>query len=212
MDADRRQLLDAAWKVFKARGYAATSLDEIARESSLPRRFIDERFAGKEELFYVIAEDASDMMKASASELISAAIPDIVANIQGYMAIIMGYRDDFRAYRALIQEVRATASPDFREKIDANDGIFSRELANMLKGLAQKSLIKECDYEATSVAIIEAYAALVAYRDAEGELLPSWRIRDTLQSFLYGGVMHPTLLQALSLKTQKGRRSSAPPA
>jgi len=205
MDTARQQLLDAGWKVFKERGYANTTLDDIARGNALPRRLIDEFFSDKDEFFYAIAEDATGMMQASASELITAAIQDITANIQGYMAIIINYRDDFRAYRVLIQEIRATACPAFRERIDANDRIFSRELANMLRGLAQKTLIKECDYEAASVAIIEAYAALISYRDADGEFLPSWRVRDTLQSLLYGGVMHPALFPALGAKLRRGK-------
>jgi AcrR family transcriptional regulator len=206
MDTARRQVLDAAWEVFKKRGYATTTLDDIARASAIPRRLIDAHFADKDELFYAIAEDASGMMESSASELITAAISDITANIQGYMSIILSYRDDFRAYRALVQEIRVTASPAFRERINANDSIFSRELAHMLKGLAQRALIKECDYEAASVAIIDAYAALISYRDASGEFLPSWRVRDMLQSLLYGGIMHPTLIPALGLKLKKGKR------
>jgi AcrR family transcriptional regulator len=199
----RKQVLTAAWKVYKDYGYAATTLDRIARESSVPLGLIGEYFSDRDELFYAIVEDATSMMETSASELIAAAIPDIAANIQGYMAIILNYRDDYRAYRAIVREIEIVAEPKYMARIREKDGVFSEALAIMLRGLAEKSLIKECDYEAASVAVVEAYAALVSYRDAKGDFLPDWRVRDMLQSLLYGGVMHSTMSPALGSRLKE---------
>jgi AcrR family transcriptional regulator len=47
----RQQVLDAAHKLFRRKGFAGTSLDEIAEEAGLTKGAVYSNFANKEELF-----------------------------------------------------------------------------------------------------------------------------------------------------------------
>lgn len=54
----RRRLLDAAETVFAQRGFHGASVEEIAREAGATTGALYANFAGKEELFLVLFEDA----------------------------------------------------------------------------------------------------------------------------------------------------------
>ena len=54
--ATRRRLIEAAGAVFARRGYAAASVEEIAREAGLSTGAIYWHFEGKDELFLAMAE------------------------------------------------------------------------------------------------------------------------------------------------------------
>jgi len=53
----RRRLLDAAAEVFARRGFAATSLDEIAEEAGFSKGAVYSNFAGKEDLFLSVLDE-----------------------------------------------------------------------------------------------------------------------------------------------------------
>ena len=55
--ATRRRLLDAAAAVFARRGFAAASVDQIAREAGLSTGAIYWHFGGKDDLFLTMAEE-----------------------------------------------------------------------------------------------------------------------------------------------------------
>ena len=53
----RRRLLDAAAEVFARRGFAATSLDEIAEEAGFSKGAVYSNFASKEDLFLSVLDE-----------------------------------------------------------------------------------------------------------------------------------------------------------
>jgi AcrR family transcriptional regulator len=60
----RRRLIDAAAKVFAARGFEATSMDDIAHEAGAGKPTLYRYFAGKEALFEAVFIDALDTLEA----------------------------------------------------------------------------------------------------------------------------------------------------
>jgi AcrR family transcriptional regulator len=57
--------LDAARELFGANGYAATSLDDVAREAGLSKGAIYHHFAGKPELFRAVFEREQRVLAAN---------------------------------------------------------------------------------------------------------------------------------------------------
>jgi TetR/AcrR family transcriptional regulator of autoinduction and epiphytic fitness len=60
----RRRLVDAAAKVFAARGFEATSMDEIAHEAGAGKPTLYRYFAGKDALFEAVFVEALDTLEA----------------------------------------------------------------------------------------------------------------------------------------------------
>ncbi len=60
----RRRLVDAAAKVFAARGFEAASMDDIAHEAGAGKPTLYRYFAGKDALFEAVFVDALDTLEA----------------------------------------------------------------------------------------------------------------------------------------------------
>jgi AcrR family transcriptional regulator len=73
-EATRAALLDEATTLFAGRGYAATSLEDVASASQVTRGAVYHHFAGKQALFEAVLE----LQEARAMEVITAAaaVPD----------------------------------------------------------------------------------------------------------------------------------------
>lgn len=56
-EATRRALVEVARRLFAARGYAATPLEEIARRANVTRGALYHHFAGKQDVFRAVYED-----------------------------------------------------------------------------------------------------------------------------------------------------------
>ncbi len=70
--AERRsQLLEVARKVFAARGYEATSLDDVAKKAGVSKPILYEHFGAKEGLYAAIVAKEMDQLVATVSAAIA---------------------------------------------------------------------------------------------------------------------------------------------
>ena len=53
----RRLILDAAYRVFAARGYGQATIDDVLAEAGISKGALYHHFASKEELFKALLED-----------------------------------------------------------------------------------------------------------------------------------------------------------
>jgi AcrR family transcriptional regulator len=72
----RGALLEAAARVFGRRGYRDASVDEIAREAGFSKGAVYWHFAGKEELFFALAEERLNTPVREMIELLRSAPPE----------------------------------------------------------------------------------------------------------------------------------------
>lgn len=61
-EATRAALVEEATKLFAERGFAATSLDDVARAASVTRGAVYHHFAGKQALFSAVVEELEQQM------------------------------------------------------------------------------------------------------------------------------------------------------
>ena len=88
VEATRRAVLDAARTLFGSRGYAQTSVDEIASAARVTKGAVYHHFASKEALFravYVEVEVDAQARAGAAMRPEAPAVDQIVAVIQGYL-------------------------------------------------------------------------------------------------------------------------------
>jgi AcrR family transcriptional regulator len=71
----RAQLIEVGCKVFAEHGYAATSVEEIARAASVSKPIIYEHFGGKEGLYAVIVDREMETLVKQMSDAISQGSP-----------------------------------------------------------------------------------------------------------------------------------------
>lgn len=146
-------------------------------------------FASKDEVLYALVEAAGEAMGRSADVLLADARGEAADLVRDYLGSVLAYRDQYRVYRALVFEAKALGTPAAAEAVARLDRRFETELARMLLAFAERGVIGPCDCEAASVALLEAYSGLVAYRDDAGQPLSGERIKTVIGSLLCGGLL-----------------------
>lgn len=141
----RENILDAAMTVFSAKGFAATTLDDIAREAKVTRGAIYWHFAGKAELYNALVEERFTKAFAGLAQVLAQPGTPL---------------QKFR--RMLIWQMKLVEEdPDYRavQELTLMKTSVTPELA---EGIAKKSRRLE--------QIIEQLSALLAEAAAAGEL------------------------------------------
>lgn len=193
MKEDKREcILAAAWELFGAMGYKATTVEAIAKAAGIAKGSVYNYFATKDEVLYALVEGAGRSMAKSADELIANAQGGVRDIIRGYIAGVLAYRDQYRIYRELVFEARALGTKAAAEAVARLDRRFEEELARIFRAFAERGTIPDCDFEAASVVTLESYAALIAYRDSRGQGLSEDRIEAVMGALLCGGILGPS--------------------
>ncbi|MFH1007498.1 MAG: TetR/AcrR family transcriptional regulator [Candidatus Latescibacterota bacterium] len=95
----RRELLDAAKRMFAQKGYAATTIDEIAQEADFSKGAMYGYFEGKEDLFFsLIQEKLDDIERRSRRVIESSDDPKskIMDLVETHLAFFEEDKDFFR--------------------------------------------------------------------------------------------------------------------
>ncbi len=85
----RAQLIEVGRAVFAKKGYAATSVEEIARAAKVSKPIVYEHFGGKEGLYAVIVDREMDALVARVTERISEGPPR--ARLEGAIVAFLTY-------------------------------------------------------------------------------------------------------------------------
>lgn len=85
--ARRRQIIDAAFTCFTAKGYTHTSMTDIIKESGLSSGSIYSHFSGKSDILYATVQQRIDMIVAAYGELDDPSPRDIMRMIFSTSAV-----------------------------------------------------------------------------------------------------------------------------
>ncbi|MEV4597806.1 helix-turn-helix domain-containing protein [Amycolatopsis sp. NPDC049253] len=115
--AERRaQILAAARTAFARDGYAATTIELVARESGVTATIIYRHFAGKPDLYRAVLDDVRDRLRAATSggtDLVRAAVAAAAADPDGFRLLFRhvarepefaSWAADFRSRSSLVAE------------------------------------------------------------------------------------------------------------
>jgi TetR/AcrR family transcriptional repressor of nem operon len=150
----KTKLLDAALQVIRAKGYAATTVDDICHQAGVTKGSFFHHFKGKDEL----ALNAVAHWEAVAQELFAAApyhdAKDPLERVLGYVdfraAILTGELSDYTCLLGtLVQETYAT-HPDICAACDRGMSSHTAELTRDIE-LAKKRYAPKAAWSAESV-------------------------------------------------------------
>jgi AcrR family transcriptional regulator len=98
-DQRREQLLDVALRLFAARGFAATTMDEIAAAAGVTKPLLYQHFASKRALYLELVDSvARDMLLAISGATSEASGPrqQVEAGFAAYFDLVVTHQDAFR--------------------------------------------------------------------------------------------------------------------
>lgn len=119
--ATRRALITAARAGFGTNGFAATTVDEIARSAGVTKGALYHHFSDKDEVFRAVVEDTkADVTAVVGAAFLDAAVePDALDTVtRGCLAFIDAYSDP-AVQRITILDARAVLDAGTRRALDA---------------------------------------------------------------------------------------------
>jgi TetR/AcrR family transcriptional regulator, fatty acid metabolism regulator protein len=112
----RRQILEAAVKVFARNGFHAARVGDIAEEAGVAYGLVYHYFKSKEELLETIFRDTWTQMLARINEVQEAGVPAAEAVRQVTALLLRTWRRDPDLVRVLVREV--TRSPHVQQEVE----------------------------------------------------------------------------------------------
>lgn len=166
----RQALLKAALAVFGRRGYAATALEEIAREAAVTRGAIYWHFASKADLYAALIADASARLDQVINDALAEGGGSFLESTRRVMTRMLTYLEEDATYRAVqsLQLLHAgaesEADPGRAQRI-SELRTKTHELAEIMRaGMAAGQFRADLEPE-------EAARAMLAYLDG---LMSHW--------------------------------------
>jgi AcrR family transcriptional regulator len=130
--ATRQSLLDAARTLFGEQGYAATSLDEVARAAKVTKGALYHHYSGKQELFAAVYEQ----VKREVSERAATAFlePDPWEDLYAGCCAMLDAHLDLPVRRILLHDAQAVLDADTIRRVENRYG------AVVLRGALRKAI------------------------------------------------------------------------
>ena len=107
----RELVLEAAQRRFLADGFAATSLEDIAREAGFSKGAVYSNFSGKHDLFFAIVEAQFDGLTTQLRDAV-AAQPDVVGRLAAVTEVYERYVQVETGWARWFPELAAIAAQD----------------------------------------------------------------------------------------------------
>lgn len=180
------QLLEAAARLFKQRGYAATSMRDIAAEVGIEAASIYHHLKSKEEILEVICFDLADRLTTAITE-----VNDIYFNaeqklrmaIKNHVEIVTA-NTNFSA--VFIQEWRNLTEPklgEFRKLRDA----YEKGIRVIVKEGMDEDVFDAVDEKFAALTILSTVNWINEWYNPEGNMTPA-QIAQKLSDFIMGGL------------------------
>jgi TetR/AcrR family transcriptional repressor of nem operon len=129
----RTRILDAAMQVIRAKGYAATSIDDLCAEAGLTKGGFFHHFKGKEDLAVAAAGHFAEMAERLFAEAPYRRLPDPLMRLLGYVdfriAILKGSLPQFTCLLGTMVQETYETHPAIREACDRHISAHAAEVA-----------------------------------------------------------------------------------
>jgi AcrR family transcriptional regulator len=158
----RRQILEAAVKVFADRGFHASRVGDVAEEAGIAYGLVYHYFASKEDLLETIFRTTWTEMLARVREVEEAGVPAAEAVRQVTALLLRTWRRDPDLVRVLVREV--TRNQHVQQEIE--------EIAEAM--LALERIVRRGQETGEFQSNLDARLAAVVFYGALEEVLSSW--------------------------------------
>jgi TetR/AcrR family fatty acid metabolism transcriptional regulator len=158
----RRQILEAAVKVFADKGFHASRVGDIAEEAGIAYGLVYHYFSSKEDLLETIFRTTWTEMLARVHEVEEAGVPAAEAVRQVTALLLRTWRRDPDLVRVLVREV--TRNQHVQQEIE--------EITEAMKALER--IVRRGQESGEFRAELDARMAAVVFFGALEEILSSW--------------------------------------
>lgn len=167
----RLQIEDAASGLFRDRGYAATSVRDIAQALNLQGGSLYAHVASKEDVLWSIVCRAAERFNAAVSAVAaSAAAPDVRLRdmIGAHVAVVTGAQKDAAVFQHEWRFLSAQRRTDIASRRDAYEALFRNVIS---EGVATGDF-RAVDPRLTAMAILTALNGIATWYAVGGPLGP----------------------------------------
>jgi AcrR family transcriptional regulator len=136
----RRQVLAAAARLFAARGVAAVSMDEIAREAAVGKGTLYRRYAHKGELCQALLDENTRRLQAEALDRLRDTGESAVAQLEYLLDILAGHNDENAELLCAVHDAAFGARRDILYRSAAYEWRRMTALALLRRAVARGEL------------------------------------------------------------------------
>jgi AcrR family transcriptional regulator len=173
----RRAIEDVASELFRANGYAATSVRDIARALDIQGPSLYAHVTSKEDVLWAIVERTATRFETAADAAASSAGPDPVAALAALVrAHVRVLTDDVGAAAVFVHEWRALGG-ERRAAILARRDAYEHRFRDLIRAGMAGGQFEMTDPVVASTTILSALNGLAGWYDPAGRLGPD-RIAD----------------------------------
>ncbi len=165
----KQQIEDAASTLFRERGYAATSVRDIAQVLNLQGGSLYAHVASKEDMLWAIVVRAADRFNAQVGPIVASAVPASVKlrdMIRAHVGVVTTVQKDAAVFLHEWRFLSAERRLNIAARRDDYERLFRRVIAD---GVANGDFIK-ADPRLTATAILSALNGIATWYRPDGEL------------------------------------------
>lgn len=155
----RERLLDAALEIFHAKGYAATTLDDIARRAEITRGAIQWHFGNKAELFNTLIRERYQQAQNHFQDIFVQGKSPLQL-LREFLVRWLTYVEEDYKFRIMLElvmmktEITSELSEGMKEKIQGNRATVNFFARLLREGIASGELRPDIQPETTATAAL----------------------------------------------------------
>lgn len=180
----RRDVVEAAGRLFAAKGYHGTSMRDLGRELGMLGGSLYSHVDSKQELLVDVVQQGASLFEASASLALAASddpAERLQALIVGHIGVIVGNIDVARTF---LNEARVLADHYRARVLEARDRYESVFREVLAEGARRGVFRKDIDPALSSIMILSILNALERWYDPAGRVDPE-SLAERLYEFVY---------------------------
>jgi TetR/AcrR family transcriptional regulator, cholesterol catabolism regulator len=172
-DTPRRlQIEDAASALFRERGYAATSVRDIAQALNLQGGSLYAHVASKEDVLWSIVSRAADRFNAEVGPIASSAAPTAARlreMIRGHVTVVTSSQKDAAVFLHEWRFLSADRRAQMAQRRDSYEALFRGVISEGIAG----GVFRHVDPRLTTMAILTALNGIATWYTTDGQLTPT---------------------------------------
>lgn len=180
----RRDVVEAAGRLFAAKGYHGTSMRDLGRELGMLGGSLYAHVDSKQELLVEVVEEGARLFEASATAALAASadpVERLRALIAGHIDVIV---DNLDVARTFLNEARVL-DEDYRLRVlaarDRYEAVFREVLA---AGAQDRSFRSDLDPALETIFILSVLNAVERWYDTGGRIAPA-SLAERVFEFVY---------------------------
>jgi len=188
----RIELEAVARRLFAARGYHATSMEDLAQALGMRRGSLYTHISAKEELLLATVERGADAFQSALAEALEGAPPSAPTRLsralRAHLGVVAAEPD---AAACFLWEWRHLGEPDRSRAIELRDGYERRVRELFADGVAEGAFRADLDVTFASMSFLSMGNWAATWYRPDGPLSPD-EVADRFYSVLLAGVAAPS--------------------